>query len=31
MKENGSEGLWGLTVLHNTKPSSFWGTRVCLD
>jgi len=27
IKENGRGGLWGLTFLQNTKPSSFWGTK----
>jgi len=26
-EENGRGGLWGLTFLHNTKSSSFGGTK----
>jgi len=27
IKKNGRRGLWGLTFLHNTKPSSFGGIK----
>jgi len=27
IKENGRGGLWGLIFFHNTKPSSFGGTK----
>jgi hypothetical protein len=27
IEENGRGGLWGLTFLHDTKPSSFGGTK----
>jgi len=27
IEKNGRGGIWGLTFLHNTKPSSFGGTK----